>query len=257
MSVTQDTLPGFAPDVQPVDLTRRNAFARVPFAEYWGVDESKFNGITSVDEALVEPDVIRARLYPETRGKKHAIDGIVFTPSEYAVVPLNIRTFAGRVGARALGANNPFSGEKEGEVGVDKRAAAHTFEAHIPRLENLVSGYVGAIATMRWLKKEIPYHWLAHATEATMRQRTASARYQFSEVIDSVAASDEWSEDKLVAARLAHEKKLLTGKLDDKKAYWLGFTAVTGNLAIGKKALVSNRIQQMNNYIQRAQPVVE
>lgn len=249
MSQEQIVLPGLQ-ETAAFDANRRNAFARVPFPQYWGVDPAKFNEVTAADEEIIDPLAIRGGLYKDRA--KHANDGLVLLPSEYAVIPLSVQAFARRVGARALGSRVHLEGVRDNTTGIDTRAVAHAFESYIPKLDAFTAKYDLVIGSMRWLKQEIPRHWLAHTNEADMRIRVSSARLYFEEAIDAVAASEDWSADKLTAARLAHEKKLLAGTLDEKKTYWLGFVALTGNWSLSKRALVRNKKSQMEKHIERA-----
>ena len=231
-------LPGMTPAESGIDLSARRAFAPVTSPQYWGVDPATFNEVRPQDEALVMPDAVKGGLY--SRSAKYSLKGAGFTP------------FAEKVGARALRPQQPLNGTTEGEVQKDLRAAAHAFERQIPKLENLVVGYDRRREDMSWLLREIPYHWHAHTSDLDMRVRAAEARDAFGVMIDSVAASQGWSEDKLQAARLAHEKQLLTGKLDDKKFYWGSFARLAGVLALSKRAIVQNKISEMNRTIKKA-----
>jgi len=242
-------LPGMQAPIPVANLLARRAFGPVLSTGYWGVDPAKFNEVTPADEALVDPNNLRRNLYDDS---KHSIRGVVFTPNEFAEVPLSVSAFAKRVGARALRKQQPLKGKIEGEADVDIRAAAHAFEKEIPKLETLVRGYEQVREQMTWVRKAVPYHWHAHMKDSDMRVRVVGVRTEFQMLIDSVAASEEWSVEKLEAARTAHEKRLLMGRLDAKKAVWLGFAVLSTQVSLSKRAIVNNKITEMRRHIKLA-----
>lgn len=241
---------GFGPDpLQPVVARNmpkpnaRNAFGRVPFPEYWGVDGDKFIGVTAEQEALVEPMALAGLL--GKRDSQFAINGIVLNPDEYAAIPINVGTFAGRVAARTVGARMHLETATEVEVPADQRAVVSAFRKSLPVLNNLESMYTTEIENLRWLVSQIPYHWHAHGKEIDVRARVVTARRSFENLVETVAASEGWKKYQLREALTAQEKRLLYGTLEAKKAEWMALGKIAGNYALGKRGLVRNKRDQM------------
>lgn len=243
------------------DLSVRNAFGRVPFVEYFNVDPAVFNGITSADEGLVEPSQIERLLYDKQAGNRrrqpYPLKGwVVLSPSEFAIIPSSAGDVARRVEAlnfaQTEGSKRPID-ERRASA---KRAGAHALDKTVvPKLRNLCTSYKFQIDDMRWLKKEIPNHHLAHGTEAKMRSVAHTAIEVFLNTLDTIGASQDWSGDKLETAKIAMRKRLLHGRgggtLELKKDYWADLIKVTGNHTIAKKDVVSARFIEADAIINR------
>lgn len=250
--------PGLEPEpAQPErnmpNLGARNAFGRVPFPEYWGVTGDKFVAVTAEQEALVEPMHIAEQL--GGRDTRFAINGVVFNPDEYMAVPTSVRTYAQRVGARAVGARMHLETDTESAVSVDKRAIAIAFASEIPKLNNLEKMYTEEIENLRWLLAQLPHHWHAHGNEMNMRMHVVSARRSFENMVETVAASQDWPKHQLREAKLAQEKRLLYGPLEAKKAEWTAWTRNGGNYALGKRGVVRNKRDELIRRIKEAETV--
>lgn len=244
-----------------VNLNARNAFGRVPFVEYFGVDSADFNEVTPYDELLVEPSKLEPLLYDSDAKNRRRrpypeIGWVVLSPSEFATIPSSAGYLAERVEARtyaqAEGMGRPID-ERRASA---KRAGAHALDnTVVPQLRNLAHGYNNQIADLRWLKKEIPKHYLAHSSEGQMRMVAHTALEAFSGTVETIGLSQDWSGDKIEIAKLAMKKKLLHGRgggtLELKKDYWSTMINIAGNHIIAKKSVVAARASEANSIIDR------
>jgi hypothetical protein len=248
------------PGIQ-VNLASRNAFGRVPFVEYFNIDPAIFNEITKNDEKAVDPEILEPLLYKATANhviKRPYPHGgwVVVSPDEYAIIPSSAGAFAERVSARSSASREGLVKDLDTRTASAKRAGAHALqETVLPNLRNLASSYTSQIEELRWLKNEIPKHYLAHAKESKMRFVAHTALESFIDTIETIGAAHNWSGDRVETSKLAVQKRLLAGRgkgtLEPKKAYWSNMIDVSGNHTIAKKGAVVARVYESYNIIDR------
>lgn len=245
-----------------VDLRARNAFARVPFPEFFGVDPMIFlAGINPAATEQVEPSVLGSMLHD--RGARYALDSfnsdagsVVMSGAEFSIVPIRPETLAERASASNTQTMRARERDQDERNATAARAGAHTLEPKVAKMHNLMRGYSPVITDLRFLKREIPKHWMAHGNEATMRQAAHTARDGLHGVLQVIADSRSWSATDLANAKLALEYRLMGGErtqfnFDAKKGFWLDSVVMLGNYVRDKRIVVINRLKRSEAIIDK------
>lgn len=257
----QGVFEGVVTPITRVNLSARNSFGRVPFVEYFDLDPAIFNEVTRSDELAVDPLVLEPLLYKATANhvlKRPYPNGgwVVVSPDEFAIIPVSAGAFAERIGARSLASSKGMVKNLDNRTASAKRAGAHALEERVlPDLRNLATTYNAQLEDLRWLKKEIPNHYFAHANETRMRLVAHTALESFIDTVETIGAAHDWSADRVETSKLAVQKRLLAGRgggtLEPKKKYWMEMIGVSGNHTIAKKGVVAARVYEAYNIIDR------
>jgi len=249
----QFTLEGINDDggVPTRDMSVRNAFGRVVFPEYFGIDQSNFVDISP--DALHESDplTLENKLYAETdlsmrETRMRDAGWIVLNAFEHTTIIEYPERLAQVVSKRNLTSQAASMKGQDKRNRASARAGAHSLEPKIDPMERLATGYHTELATLRELRKEIPYHWQAHKNEGRMRVLAESVRTSLHNTLQIVADAEQWSEVDLRLAKIGLDMRLTAGSgqedMDDKKQSWIDLTKVRGNYVRTKKILVRDRL---------------
>lgn len=245
-----------------VDLGARNAFARVPFPEYFGVDPMEFtSGINPAAAELVEPRVLGSMLHDKkAEYALHSFDinvgHVVMSGAEFSIIPINPESLAERTSARntqTLLARERDQDERNATAG---RAGAHSLEPRVVKMHRLMKGYDPIIENLRFLNREIPKHWMAHANEQRMRLAAHTTREGLHGVLQVLADSRKWLATDLADAELALDYRLMGGErrqynFDAKKSYWRNSVVMLGNYTRDKRIVVINRLERSQAIIDK------
>ncbi len=233
------------------DLASANAFGRVPFPEYFGLDHSVFNEVTVRDEEMVGGAALVDLLYgdrlkfgvyhPEDRTKTK----IAFHPTEHSIVFGNPQRIfeASEAGYYRTVPGN--LGQQDRIKAKAARRGAHVLEKKLPDYEGVKSSSDDVVKTGRSLAKEIPNHFQSHMNEAAMRQLVCDVVVSFDHTIETVALNHEWTADQTESAILAMRKRLLAGRglgtLETKKQYWLALIGIIDSHSLKKGSIAAAR----------------
>lgn len=232
------------------DMQARNAFARVPFPEYFGVDPDTFLEVTDEAYRQSEPEVVESKLYRRTdlsmRSPDQSVGWIVLNGAEYNVIVNYPEALANRAQARNTQSIAALLKSQDERYATAQRAGAHELEKRIVPMENLANSYHDRIEKLRALILRIPKHWMAHSKELDMREYADAARGGMLETLQTIADVDRWSDADLRLALLGLDKRLMEGRgrqrLEEKKEDWIKLSQVVGNYTVNKKVLVRDRL---------------
>jgi len=231
----ESTLPGIEVS-RSIDLAARNAFARVPTLDYFGVDASLFDLVTPEAEQLSDPHAVLSGLF--NAKSPHAVDGVVLGAAEYSVVPRNLDALTRQVGARTLRAQVEDPRTDSDRISKSERSGAHALESKLPKLRNLYRVYGEQVLLLNWMQKEIKNHWMAHTNELDMRTKAVTTRGIFDGMFMAIADSEKWNSDTRKSVDAAHQESLLTGTFANKKQYWREMVDVAKTYTEAKRTLV-------------------
>lgn len=259
--VHQNQLPGLE-DPLKINLDRRNAFGRVPFPAYFGIDPEVFDVVTEEAYAQSEPKILNKSIYRRTEASMFAPDRrigwVVLNAAEYALIPDYPEALARRVQARQSAQREPFVREQEVRRASASRAGGHALKPRVVRMENLLHNYNYRVKDLRELQKRIPLHWRAHTNEGNMREIADTMRGSTQEALRAVADVDGWSQDDLRLALHGLDKRLLAGRgqqrMSEKKDAWLSLTKLVGNYTLAKRLILMDRLARALAEIDRRLP---
>jgi hypothetical protein len=249
------------------DMQSRNAFARVPFPEYFGVDPVFFDEVTPEAYEQSAPEAIEPKLYRRTRfsllSPDRSVGYVLFSGGELSAIIDHPEAYANRVQARYTTSMSAMVKPQEERNAAALRAGAHALEDKIIPMHNLAVGYHNRINNLRALQRRIPAHWYAHSIEIDMRFLADATRGGMIDTLHAVADVDGWSQDELRLALVGLDKRLMEGRgklrMDEKKEAWMGLSRVIGNYTIAKKVIVRDRILRssfdINNRLKKGQKV--
>lgn len=245
----QQALPGLE---VPVNLDRRNAFARVPFANYFGIDEEAFGLVTPEAYAQSDPEIVRPQLYRRSERSMwcpdEGIGHVLLNAAEYTVVLDSPRALANRVQARNAAGIGGIVRSQEDRMGAARCAGAHALEKRVKPMENLITGYQMRLSNIRRLIERIPHHWMAQTSEGNMREIAESTRGGMIDTMQTLADVNGWSNDETRLALLGLDKRLMAGRgqkrMGEKKYAWLQLSKTVGNHTRAKFYLTQNRLRR-------------
>lgn len=248
-----------------VDVTRRNAFARVPFADYFRVDEQSFHAVSPEAFRQSDPLILERRVNSRSDyslwSPEKGVGYVLMSAAEYNIVLDHPEAFARRAEAEAR------YDERATYRGQDERNAfavqegAEALKRRIPRMHNLAVGYKERIGNIRKLRERIPHYFYAHDFELNMRIGAEAVRGGARDVLQTVADIDSWSAHELELALAGLDKRLMDGSgkeaLNRKIREWMSLSTVIGNHTIQKKVIVRDRVFRSEADIEKRQKQVE
>ena len=240
------------------DMSVRNAFGRVVFPEYFGVDQSDFAEVTLDALHESDPSTIEKKLHIDTdfsmrQTRMWDAGWVVLNGFEHVTVVEYPEKLARTVAQRNLASQSAMMKDQDKRNHSSARAGAHSLEPRIVPMEHLAEGYHAELGSLRELRERIPRHWMAHTNEGRMRIIAESARTGLHDTLQVVADTEHWTEEELRLTKIGLDMRLMAGRgevaMKEKKEAWLDLTKVRGNYLIAKKILVRDRLLRSKHEI--------
>lgn len=238
--------PGMAPEAvapPPIDLTRRISISGLiaRLSEAKNLDPSM---VTERDMRVMTPDQIRAGLYvPE--GKRDidvpdARDGLILPADEFGFIstsPLHI----GREAMRKFRAKHKANPDKE-QVNRDAHhEAGVALETRLKRADNLEVMIEEERVFMDQIVKELSNArgtgFFAHYRADDLLIKLTSAERAIFRALNVAATTLNWDKDKHTRAQRTVEYQLY-GRDVRRHRNWVGYAAMAGDYARGRKTVV-------------------